>query len=385
MAKIIDKIVQSATEPSKNDLWLHDGKLQANLKGKWESIGGGSGGGVQIVDSIDELKNSNVPNGSIVSLAKNDYVDFSKLRIPVEDDFNLEDSNELFIIKNINNFSNVENINLLEIDTDLLNSTIEKMSTGSAFGMLFYDVTSPIKHPITISIVITKILPEDVGNGVLVDAGLAIIITGDEYWAGGDYTYADFAIIRTVEGTLITTPGNMQDVWDVLEKRIPKYDFVFGGYINGIGGNRIQEDLSSYFECVKIPKSNNVVYQMMNNKIKELSFKEDLLIPTLTYIPPQDGKIKGYRIYPNIKYIIDRKADVAAGTAYIEFIEDTLNTNVYTIELRNMYEIRFSKDLMWKDGNALSMLDINKIYIVTIKNNLASYEEYYNKEVITEE
>ena len=65
MAKIIDKIVQSATEPSKNDLWLHDGKLQANLKGKWESIGGGSGGGVQIVDSIDKLD----PNAKVGTLA----------------------------------------------------------------------------------------------------------------------------------------------------------------------------------------------------------------------------------------------------------------------------------------------------------------------------
>lgn len=49
MAKIFDKIVQSATEPSKNDIWLKDGQLKAFQNGQWESLSpqgqGGQGGG----------------------------------------------------------------------------------------------------------------------------------------------------------------------------------------------------------------------------------------------------------------------------------------------------------------------------------------------------
>lgn len=38
MAKIIDKIVESSTAPSKNDLWLNDGQLKAYQGGKWKSL-----------------------------------------------------------------------------------------------------------------------------------------------------------------------------------------------------------------------------------------------------------------------------------------------------------------------------------------------------------
>lgn len=38
MAKIFDKIVQSATEPSKNDIWLKDGQLKAFQNGQWKSL-----------------------------------------------------------------------------------------------------------------------------------------------------------------------------------------------------------------------------------------------------------------------------------------------------------------------------------------------------------
>lgn len=38
MAKIIDKIVESSTAPSKNDLWLNNGQLKAYQGGKWKSL-----------------------------------------------------------------------------------------------------------------------------------------------------------------------------------------------------------------------------------------------------------------------------------------------------------------------------------------------------------
>lgn len=68
MAKIIDKIVQSATEPSKNDLWLNDGQLKAFQNGQWKPLSpqgqGGQGGGENsntesLILNIEELKDIN--------------------------------------------------------------------------------------------------------------------------------------------------------------------------------------------------------------------------------------------------------------------------------------------------------------------------------------
>lgn len=49
MAKIFDKIVQSATEPSKNDIWLKDGQLNAFQNGQWKSLGLQDAGGADFV------------------------------------------------------------------------------------------------------------------------------------------------------------------------------------------------------------------------------------------------------------------------------------------------------------------------------------------------
>lgn len=92
MAKIIDKIIQSATEPSKNDLWLHEGSLKANLKGKWESIGGGSGGGVTIVDSVDKL-DENAPVGNLAVVAKQGGRTISSFRDLVQPNVDMINAN----------------------------------------------------------------------------------------------------------------------------------------------------------------------------------------------------------------------------------------------------------------------------------------------------
>ena len=114
MAKIIDKIVQSATEPSKNDLWLHEGSLKANLKGKWESIGGGSGGGVTIVDSVDKL-DPNAPVGSIAVISSGEPAketrieDLYKLG---EDDLIIDQANKTVTIKDPEKFNLVSEIKI---------------------------------------------------------------------------------------------------------------------------------------------------------------------------------------------------------------------------------------------------------------------------------
>lgn len=72
MAKIFDKIVQSATEPSKNDIWLKEGQLKAFQNGQWKSLSpqvqGGTSDGIQIVNSINKL-DPNAKVGSVASVA----------------------------------------------------------------------------------------------------------------------------------------------------------------------------------------------------------------------------------------------------------------------------------------------------------------------------
>lgn len=41
MSKVYNKIVQSNTEPSKNDIWLKDGQMKTFSKEGWKSVGGG--------------------------------------------------------------------------------------------------------------------------------------------------------------------------------------------------------------------------------------------------------------------------------------------------------------------------------------------------------
>lgn len=54
MAKIYNKIVESTTEPSKEDLWLKEGKIK-KFKNGWEDISGKSD--VKIPKKVSELEN----------------------------------------------------------------------------------------------------------------------------------------------------------------------------------------------------------------------------------------------------------------------------------------------------------------------------------------
>lgn len=54
MAKIYNKIVESTTEPSKEDLWLKEGKIK-KFKNGWEDISEKSD--VKIPTKVSELEN----------------------------------------------------------------------------------------------------------------------------------------------------------------------------------------------------------------------------------------------------------------------------------------------------------------------------------------
>lgn len=69
--KTLDKIIVSQTPPDNTNVAWFDGKnIKLPNKGKWKGIGGeGSGGGVTIVNSEEELQKLDLPLGSIASVA----------------------------------------------------------------------------------------------------------------------------------------------------------------------------------------------------------------------------------------------------------------------------------------------------------------------------
>jgi hypothetical protein len=66
--KVIDKIIVSPTAPkNKNAAWFDGKSIKMSSQGKWESARG-SGGGIEIVESVDKL-DPNAPVGSLASVA----------------------------------------------------------------------------------------------------------------------------------------------------------------------------------------------------------------------------------------------------------------------------------------------------------------------------
>lgn len=343
----------------------------------------GSGGGVQIVDSIDKLNNLNVPNGSIVSLVKKDYINLTTLYQPALEDFNSSSSEEIFLIKEIEKFSKVENIESLIIDEELLKSAILGLPDNSAYSLNFYDVNSSPQHPISIQIMFGKVLEDDIEQGICMIKG-----TADSYWGGGDYAYTEqmYGILRNDE--FIINNEAIQNVFDFIRQYIPRFDFVFGGVQDAFEASLV--DNVSLFNFVKIPKSENAIYQIVEkNTTREVCFKEyafhSLSFPIIKWFTPQASsnasgktKIKGCCIYPNEYNIITSRGELYAGILHVNTLGVLDYADVFTIELRGLSGIQFEKDVIWKDGIKLSTLDPSKIYVLSIRNGLVSYSEYYS-------
>lgn len=110
MSKVYNKIVQSNTEPSKNDIWLKDGQMKTFGKEGWKPVGGGSSlnANTPIKESVDgtELvpifdgENKAVNVNELIKGGKEVYfLDVDNYKTP-EDYNNLKaafDSNKLII------------------------------------------------------------------------------------------------------------------------------------------------------------------------------------------------------------------------------------------------------------------------------------------------
>jgi hypothetical protein len=76
MSKVYNKIVQSNTEPSKNDIWLKDGQMKTFGKEGWESIGGGSSldANTPIKESVDGTELVPIFDGENKAVSINELV-----------------------------------------------------------------------------------------------------------------------------------------------------------------------------------------------------------------------------------------------------------------------------------------------------------------------
>lgn len=149
-------------------------------------------------------------------------------------------------------------------------------------------------------------------------------------------------------------------------------------------------DNASIFNFIKIPKSENAIYQITTkNIIKEVCFKEyaffnssfpiiEWFTPLVTTTNNGETKIKGCCIYPNEYNIITSRGESYAGTLHVNTLDVSDYAGVFTLELRGLSGIQFEKDVIWKDGIKLSTLDPSKIYVLSIRNGLVSYNEYYS-------
>lgn len=86
MAKIFDKIVQSATEPSKNDIWLKDGQLNAFQNGQWKSLSPQSEGGEGEVSTehpvrIIEITQEELMSGKQLDITGEEYLKYAYIII----------------------------------------------------------------------------------------------------------------------------------------------------------------------------------------------------------------------------------------------------------------------------------------------------------------
>lgn len=128
MSKVYNKIVQSNTEPSKNDVWLKDGQMKTFGKEGWKPIGGGSSldantpiketltgdelipvfdgenkmvnvssiikNSPQIVKSLEDIDNLNLAAGTFFSVASNNkkISKFEELYQITENDYVVEEN-----------------------------------------------------------------------------------------------------------------------------------------------------------------------------------------------------------------------------------------------------------------------------------------------------
>lgn len=333
---------------------------------------GGNGGGVPIVSSEEERDALNLPIGSLVSVVKTS-VDFAKLYQPTDEDFNSEG---LLYIKNPEKFSRIKNLRDFSIEKELLKSTLESLPLNTGSLMSFYDISSGVDEKMKLSFVLIRAIEE--GGEVL---ACYVQCTDDNYLGGGDYGESS-AFIAMKQGDEWAFDNDLTEVLERMTRS--DYEFVYGGctdYLTGLANN----ELSNQFNWLKIPYSPKA-FLLSNEGWKAISFESEVAnlpsMPILNLstndapIAATETSTKAFYVFPNRRYIIARPHEGSRGRTNISLIKSECCEDVFVIELRGLVEVTFPSELKWENGESLSTLDSAKVYVVTIKNDLASFEEY---------
>ena len=139
MAKIYNKIVESTTEPSKEDLWLKEGKIK-KFKNGWEDISGKSD--VKIPTKVSELENDSefVRNSSLGTAAYKNVEDLQGGNMTLVNEVSGEVNSKTYIYTSNSNSGN----KIFVLDYTVVNySTVGSLldSDGNRIGTFTNDTT----------------------------------------------------------------------------------------------------------------------------------------------------------------------------------------------------------------------------------------------------
>lgn len=377
--KIIDKIVVSPTPPTQiqNAAWFDGKEIKIPSKGKYESVGG-SGGGIEIVDSVDKL-DPNAELGSMASVVTPGTIDKIKISELPQADSSI---------------------------VDMENYIIDASGCPEVQGI---SVIAPISAiPVTVS--------------HLSEMDMAVFISESFRMMGGNESSIMIGLLPTVENGYVTALlAMLQDAATGIENSLVLFSITDGivtidydaidlvnQYINGlhyIGSINVLQDslisdevLSIYDKVVQvisgIPSKANVYVK--NDDWEEL-YKKDLdklasdLDKTNTTVESKADTItiatydswKG--LQPNV-YTTYSISSTGSVTINLAAISDTTIYNEYILELKCIgtpSSITFNN----ADGTAATIVWANGIaptfeggmtYLISIANGFGVYSMFPN-------
>lgn len=379
MSKVYNKIVQSNTEPSKNDVWLKDGQMKTFGKEGWKPIGGGSSldantpikesvdgtelipifdgenkmvnvsslikNGPSIVESLEDLEDLNLAAGAICSVASNNkkISKFEELYRITEDDYIVEENK-------------IKLDNLTTID-EIIFTLGQNIVTGNHYDFSIANESACIG---------------DINNAIeirfnIVNDKITIsIITNN----GENTIFSDKIRYLT------------QEVSDNVNNILKKETFY---YLGNSSFNNPSEGMLHYLNQIFViytGTEKNIAYIKKWEGVEKIATDSDIKnINSIITNKKDKLRIKQYDVANN-SYIDIRDNEYAIITYNGEIIEGNEPSCSITIAYANHYPTRttqkalihnvsyiyvdesYNKNVVWKNGEVIEELDPNMYYIL---------------------
>lgn len=385
--KIIDKVVVSSTPPTQtqNIAWFDGKELKIPNNGKYESIGG-SGGGIEIVDSVDKL-DPNAELGSMASVVTAGSIQETSVRNLYQPDASMFDETTgtltqpelLQRVSSIKVFTptDVSNIDF-EIDEGAfflatkdsyrgIPMAIIDVTFEGVFGTIMVDESAGPQEFLFVEFLFDTasfIIHDD-----QVEAFNAILANG-----------MDWCYLGNPETSNITE--NQFNMIDLFVKAVADVPSITNIYIKGERWEQLyQSDLnriSSRIDAVGSDLSSLSEHiDNETNYLRELIDKKSDKMPIATY--PYGG------LQPNV-YTTRSISSTGSITIKLAAIADTTIYNEYILELKctsTPSSVAFNN----ADGTAATIKWVNDTpptfeagftYLISIANNLAVFAQYTN-------